>query len=394
MDQSSLESLILEARNREGGLILNFEEKPAVVVMTIERYNDLVQPTADAEFNEKVETTLILEQYEYGGSNINNKILITGGAGYVGAHTARELLKSGYEVVIIDNLSTGKKQNIPSGAKFIEGDISDLNLLRDVFATENIYAVMHFAASIEVEESVKEPEKYVQNNLLTTAILLSVMSEAGVKKIIFSSTAAVYGQQEKMPILETAKLSPENPYGYSKLLAERLIKYYSHFCGFKSIIFRYFNASGCDFDGGIASTHASHLIPLVLSVAIGDRSFVKVNGADYNTHDGTAVRDYVHVLDIARAHVLALEKLDEVENYSIYNIGTGRGSSVREVINQTSEIVNKIIPMEMGPRRAGDSAVTVADNKKIRKELGFELKFSDLGTIITTSWTQMQKNRE
>jgi UDP-glucose 4-epimerase len=357
--------------------------------MTIDRYNDLLNNNAGTQ-----ESTLLMETEITPKSEISNKkILVTGGAGYIGAHAARELLKSGYEVVIIDNLSSGKQQNVPQGAKFIEGDLSDVNLLRDVFAAENFFAVMHFAASIEVEESVTFPQKYLENNVLNTAILLSVMNDANVKRIIFSSTAAVYGEQEIVPISENAKLSPNNPYGYSKLLAERLIKYYSHFMGFKTIVFRYFNACGCDFDGGIAATHQTHLIPIVLDVALGHKPFVKVYGTDYKTHDGTAVRDYVHVLDIAAAHVLALEKLESLENYRIYNIGTGRGSSVREVINKASEIINKIIPMEMSERRPGDAEITVADNSKIKQELGFELRHSDLDTIISTSWTQMNKNK-
>jgi len=383
-----LENLISEAHNRGGGLILSQGGRPAAVVMTVDKYNEIltsnqVQVTSNM-------TKTMPEEADF-HSNNNKKILVTGGAGYIGSHTVRELLKNGYEVLVIDNLSSGKLQNIPEAAQFLEGDLADTNFLKDVFASERIYAVMHFAASIEVEESVREPQKYLHNNTLNTANLLGVMSEFGVKKFIFSSTAAVYGEQEVMPINEHAKLQPNNPYGYSKLLAERIIKYYCHFAGLQSIIFRYFNACGCDFDGAIRPTHQSHLIPIVMETAMGTRPALKVYGNDYETADGTAVRDYVHVLDIARAHVLALEKLGSFESYEIYNIGTGNGKSVMEVVNTTKKVLGKGIPTEFAPRRAGDAPTTVADNSKIKNELGFELEYSDLETIIKTSWNQMSR---
>ncbi len=386
MDTTYLKEIIDEAIQRGGGLMVNMDGKPAAVVMTVEKYNQIVSGAQNPAVGPQ---TAVLEpkpEKEDYHSNNNKKILVTGGAGYIGAHAVRELIKTGYEVVIIDNLSSGKRENIHPGAKFVEGDISDYSLLKDIFTSEKIYAVMHFAASIEVEESVREPQKYLQNNTLSTANLLAAMSEFGVNKIIFSSTAAVYGNQDIMPIEETAKVQPNNPYGYSKLLAERVIKYYSHFANFQAVIFRYFNACGCDFDGSIIPTHQSHLIPLVMEVAAKKRPEIKVYGNDYDTSDGTCVRDYVHVLDIARAHTVALEKMEGVENYRIFNIGTGRGFSVLEVIGKAAEVLNKIIPMEIAPRREGDAVVTIADNAKIKQELGFELQFSDLETIIKTSW--------
>jgi UDP-glucose 4-epimerase len=386
MDKTYLQNLIEEAKSRGGGLIVNQDNKPAAVVMTVEKYNELLVK-AGVQQNGQVETQNEMEEDFH--SNNNKKILVTGGAGYIGSHVVRELVKSGYEVIVIDNLSSGKREHVPSEVKFVEGDLADTNLLRDIFASENIYAVMHFAASLEVEESVREPQKYLQNNALNTANLLQVMAEFNVKKFIFSSTAAVYGNQEISPIQETAKVQPNNPYGYSKLLSERIIKYYCHFMDFHAVIFRYFNACGADFDGTIKPTHDSHLIPIVIEAAMGKRSFINVYGSDYSTADGTCVRDYVHVLDIARAHVLVLDKMDHVENYRIYNIGTGTGSSVLEIINQASQILNKPIPMESAPRRAGDSVVTVADNAKIKQDLGFELEYSDLRTIIKTTWHQM-----
>ena len=381
MDISYLQDLIEEAKARGGGMVVNENDKPAVVVMTVEKYNELITnpkaPMADPHSQPQVE-----EDFH---SNNNKKILVTGGAGYIGAHVVRELQKSGYETVVLDNLSTGKRRNIPEGVKFIEGDLGDTNLLRDLFLTERFYAVMHFAASIEVEESVSEPQKYLKNNVLNTANLLSVMSEAGVGRLIFSSTAAVYGEPETIPITEFAKLQPTNPYGYSKLLAERVIKYFCHFSGINAVIFRFFNACGCDFDGGIKPTHESHLMPIVMEAAMGKRPVLKIYGNDYDTLDGTCVRDYVHVLDIARAHVMALEKMGSSGHYEIFNIGSGTGRTVLEVVQTAAAVLGKEIPIEIAPRRPGDSAVTVADNTKIKRELGFELEFSDLGTIIKTS---------
>jgi UDP-glucose-4-epimerase GalE len=250
---------------------------------------------------------------------------------------------------------------------------------------------MHFAASIEVEESVSQPDKYFENNVLNTAKLLAVMAEYGVKNFIFSSTCAVYGEQEIVPINETAKVAPNNPYGYSKLIAERVIKYYCQFLGLRAVVFRYFNACGCDFDGLIQATHSSHLIAKVLDVAVGKTPALTVYGEDYNTFDGTCVRDYVHVLDIARAHVVALKKINEGQPYRLYNIGTGKGNSVLEIANQASEILNKIIPMQIGSRRAGDAPVMIADNLKLKNELNFELQYSDLPTIINTAWNQLNQ---
>ncbi len=368
MNTNEIQNIIQEANNRGGGLILNMDEKPAAVVLTIERYNQL-----------------LLGQ--------TKTILVTGGAGYIGAHVVKELIKSGYLVVVVDNLSSGKKENIPDSCIFVEGDINNKEILRSIFSSYKIFGVMHFAASIEVEESVRDPQKYFKNNTQNTEILLETMLEFGVNKIIFSSTAAVYGNQEQIPIKETARLQPNNPYGYSKLLAERVIKYYSNFLGIKAIIFRYFNACGCDFDGQIQATHTTHLIPLVLKTALGKTSEIKVYGNDYNTKDGTCLRDYVHVLDISKAHVLALNNFLEGDNFKVYNIGTGKGCSVLEVINKTSEVLNKIIPMQMAPRRPGDAEATVADNSKITNELGFMPQYSDLDTIINTTLVQINKHK-
>ena len=379
MDKTYLQDLINEAQSRGGGLIINQNNKPAVVVMTVDKYNAIIS-------NNMPQTQTQGEDFH---SHNNKQILVTGGAGYIGSHTCRELLKAGYNVVVIDNLSTGKRQNIPEGVKFIEGDIADSKLLKDILTSESIYAVLHFAASIEVEESVREPGKYLQNNAINTANLLAAMAECNVKHFIFSSTAAVYGDQAVVPIPETAKGKPNNPYGYAKFVAEKLIKYHAQFMGLKAVIFRYFNACGCDFDGTIVPTHHSHLIPIVMEAAAGVRPALKVYGKDYATPDGTCVRDYVHVLDIARAHVVALEKIDGIETFEVYNIGTGKGESVLDVVNAASQILDKKIPLDFQPRRPGDAVTTVADNSKIAEAWGFKPEFSDLETIIKTTWRQM-----
>lgn len=384
LSENYLQDLISEAKNRGGGIVLNSNDKPELVVLTIDRYNQLL-----AKINQQPSEDQVLEN-QITQTQETKTILVTGGAGYIGSHAARELLKNGFKVIIIDNLSTGLKENLPEGALFFEGDIADTNFLHDIFANKQIYAVMHFAASLEVGESVKFPDKYLKNNVLNTANLLSVMKEYGVNKIIFSSTAAVYGEQEIIPIPENAKLKPDNPYGFSKVLTEKIIKYYCQFLNFHAIIFRYFNACGTDFDGKIKSSYNSHIIPTVLKVASGEKPYLEIFGHDYNTADGTCVRDYVHVLDIARAHVLAVSALEQDNAFNVYNIGTGKGHSVREIINTASEILNKIIPMEISQRRPGDAAITVANNQKIISELKFNLQYSDLETIIKTSWNQKQ----
>ena len=383
MNNFYLQELIEEAQNRGGGMILNYEEKPAVVVLTVEKYNTLLQ-------NQESPARQMSEPQAMAGGRINDvkatRVLVTGGAGYIGGHLVRELINQDYEVVVLDNLSTGWRENIDPRAIFVEGDLADQNLLRDLFAANKFSAVFHLAASLEVEESVREPEKYYRNNVLNTARLLGVMNEAGMKKIIFSSTAAIYGEAAQVPISETAPLHPNNPYGYSKLLAERTIKYYCEFLGFSAVVFRYFNACGFDVEAKILPTHQSHLIFNVMQVAKGEKPVLTVFGNDYSTFDGTGVRDYVHVLDIALPHIEALKQMESNSKYEVYNIGTGVGLSVAQIVNTASEILNKIIPMEVSPRRPGDSAVTIADNTKLLNGLGYRPRHSDLQNIITTSW--------
>ncbi len=386
MDNHYLEQLISEANNRGGGMLLNLNSKPAAVVLTVDKYNELLNNTG-------MVSTQTATKSRASEKKANTQVLVTGGAGYIGSHLVRQLLAAGNKVTIIDNLSTGKRENVPAEATFLEGDLADVNLMRDLFAGSKFDAVFHMAASIEVEESVLQPEKYFENNVLNTAKLLLAMNEANVKKIIFSSSAAVYGEQQIVPINESAEPKPNNPYGANKLLGEQLIEYFCNSAGFTGIAFRYFNACGCDYDGAIAPTHHSHLIPIVLEVADAQRPQLLINGNDYETFDGTCVRDYVHVLDIAAAHVLALEKMENLSGFNIFNIGTGKGLSVLQIINTAAEILNRIIPMEMGPRRPGDAPATVADSRKIASVLGFHPQHSDINTIINTSWNQILKHK-
>lgn len=313
-------------------------------------------------------------------------ILVTGGAGYIGAHTARQLLQSGYNVVIIDDLSTGQRENVPDAAIFVEGDFADPVLLKDVLVKHNITTVMHFAASIEVGESTEKPLEYFENNVTKTERLLHGMLSADVKQLIFSSTAAVYGLQKQIPIAETAATGPLDPYGHSKLIAEEIIRYHAQFAGLRAVIFRYFNAAGSDFDKQIYSSHQSHLIPRVIDAVQGRLSELEIFGNDYPTPDGTGVRDYVHVLDIANAHVAALQLLPDLQAPELFNIGTSRGYSVSEIISAAERLFNQPVPHKYVPRRPGDSPATVADNRKLREQLGFELQNSDLETILKTSF--------
>lgn len=314
-------------------------------------------------------------------------ILIVGGAGYIGSHANKLLNQKGYKTLIYDNLIYGHKEAVKWG-EFILGDLNDINLLRLVFNKFDIEAVMHFAAFAYVGESVENPEKYYINNVSNTLNLLQVMREFSCKYFIFSSTCAIYGNPEYLPIDEKHPQNPINPYGQSKLMLEKILEDYSKAYDFKYVALRYFNAAGADVDCEIGEDHnpETHLIPLILDVAIGRKEDIKVFGTDYDTHDGSAIRDYIHVTDLAEAHILALEYLKNGGSSDVFNLGNEVGYSVFEVISKAKEITNKDIKVTLEERRAGDPAKLIGDATKAKKVLGWNPKLFDLGNILETAW--------
>ena len=315
------------------------------------------------------------------------RVLVTGGAGYIGSQTAKALTAAGHEVVVLDNLVTGHRWAAKWGL-FIEGDLSNKEVVANVFKYHRIEAVLHFAASLLVGESVTNPQKYFLNNIVNTLMLLDVMKAAGVKPIVFSSSAAVYGNPEKTPIPEDHPRNPVSPYGDSKLCMERAIRWYCTAYGIRGAALRYFNAAGADLEGELGEDHdpETHLIPLVIQAALGQGPAVEIYGTDYPTPDGTGVRDFIHVVDLADAHVRALEYLVEGGESTELNLGTGQGHSVREVVAGVARVCGGKVPAEDAPRREGDPAVLVADPGKAQKVLGWRPQHSDLDTIIQSAW--------
>lgn len=316
------------------------------------------------------------------------RILVLGGAGYIGSHTVYELVDAGYEVIVIDNLLTGFKEAVHPQAKFYEGDIRDKIFLDNILSKEKIDGVIHFAASSQVGESMKNPLKYYNNNLCGTEVLLESMVEHGIDKIVFSSTAATYGEPESIPILETARTLPTNCYGETKLSMEKMFKWISKAHNLRYVSLRYFNACGAHPNGKIGEAHnpETHLIPLVLQVPNGKIEYISVFGNDYDTKDGTCVRDYIHVNDLAQAHILAMEYLSKGGESNIFNLGNGVGFTVKEVIETARKVTNHTIPIREEERRAGDPSVLIASSEKARKVLGWKPQYADLETIISTAW--------
>lgn len=311
------------------------------------------------------------------------RVLVTGGAGYIGSVTVAELLKHGHEVVVYDNLIHGHRAAVPAAAELITGDVADSAKLRS--ALTGIDAVMHFAALIEAGESMKAPERYFRHNTAGTLALLEAMLAAQVTKLVFSSTAAVYGDPENVPIRETDALRPTNAYGESKLLVEHMLAWFHRIHGLRYASLRYFNAAGAAGELGEAHEPESHLIPLVLQVALGQREAISICGTDYPTPDGTCVRDYIHVVDLAAAHLLALEALADHAQL-IFNLGNECGSSVRQVIDAARAVTGHAIPAVESQRRPGDPAVLVASSEKIQRELGWRPRFDSLESIIRSAW--------
>ena len=316
------------------------------------------------------------------------RLLVLGGAGYIGSHTSLELIKRGHDVVVVDNLVTGYQKAVPEKAVFYNGDIRDIEFLDNLFKIEKIDAVIHFAAYSLVGESVTNPLKYYDNNLYGTKVLLEAMIKNNVNKIVFSSTAATYGEPENIPILESDRTCPINPYGETKLAMEKMFHWASKAHGLNYVSLRYFIACGADATGQIGEAHnpESHLIPLVLQVPNGKRESVSIYGTDYDTPDGTCIRDYIHVTDLAQAHILAVEYLANGGASDIFNLGNGVGYSVREVIETARSVTEHPIPAIEVPRRSGDPARLVASGEKAKKILGWEPKIKQLDEIIASAW--------
>jgi UDP-glucose-4-epimerase GalE len=321
------------------------------------------------------------------------KILVAGGAGYIGSHTAKELIKEGFEVVVFDNFSTGKKELLVRGELF-EGDLMDKEAIKKAFEEKNIEAVLHFASLIQVGESYADPRKYYTHNLITSLNLLDVMLEAGVKYFVFSSSAAVYGEPLQNPIPESHPLNPFNPYGQTKFFVEKVIQDYERAYGLKFISLRYFNAAGADPEGQLGELHdpETHLIPNILLFLLGKKKKFEIFGTDFPTKDGTAVRDYIHVTDLAKAHVLALKELLKSSQSDFINLGTNKGYSVLEIINKTEEITGEKVLYTESPRREGDVPVLLASREKAEKILGWKLYHSNIETIIETAWNWHKKS--
>lgn len=315
-------------------------------------------------------------------------VLVTGGAGYIGSHTVAALFERGEEIVVLDNLQQGHKEALLGGKLYV-GDLRDAAILDQVFTENKIDAVIHFAANSLVGESMKLPAKYYHNNVYGTLCLLEKMNEYNVRNIVFSSTAATYGEPDKVPIDEFDRTEPTNAYGETKLAMEKMMKWFDVAHGIKYISLRYFNAAGAHASGKIGEAHdpETHLIPIVLEAALGKRTHISVFGDDYATEDGTCIRDYIHVSDLADAHLLAVDRLRSGADSSVYNLGSSNGFSVKEVIDIARKVTERDIPVVMEPRRAGDPAVLVASSKRAREELGWNPDRSHLEKIIESAWS-------
>lgn len=328
------------------------------------------------------------------------KILVTGGAGYIGSTVASLLQKTGDEAIVYDNLSHGRRDRVPAGLEYVEGEVADRARIENLFsgarsAGRPFDGVMHFAALIEAGESMLRPEEFFRNNTMATLSLLEAMHSQGVRRLVFSSTAAVYGEPEAIPIPETARLRPENAYGESKLLVEQMLTWLNRIHGLHYASLRYFNVAGAPegpdgVTGGEEHQPETHLIPLILDVAAGRRQSIRIYGDDYSTPDGTCIRDYIHVSDLADAHLLAFQAL-ESRDHLIYNLGNGRGFSVREVIESARRVTGHPIPAEVHPRRPGDPAVLVASSERAIRELGWKPRYTQLDEIMRTAWLWHRK---
>lgn len=322
-------------------------------------------------------------------------VLVLGGAGYIGSHAVDQLLEQGYDVIVIDNLLTGHKEAVHKAARFYEGDIRDHVFMRDVFRKEeNIEGVMHFAAFSLVGESMDQPLKYFNNNVYGTQVVLEIMEEFGVKHIVFSSTAATFGIPKEMPITENTPTHPINPYGESKLMMEKMMKWQSAASQLNYVALRYFNVAGAKADGTIGEAHKceTHLIPIILQVALGQRTELTIYGDDYDTPDGTNIRDYIQVEDLIDAHILALEYLKNGGKSEVFNLGSAQGYSNKEILEAARVVTGHLIPTIIGKRRAGDPDMLVASSKKAQEVLGWSPNYTSIKEIIATAWKWHQSH--
>ncbi|ARW22877.1 UDP-glucose 4-epimerase GalE [Levilactobacillus brevis] len=319
-------------------------------------------------------------------------VLVLGGAGYIGSHAVDRLVEKGYDVAVVDNLVTGHRAAVNAKARFYEGDVRDQAFLDGVFDKEDVEGVIHFAAFSVVPESMKKPLKYFDNNTAGMVSLLEVMNKHNVKKIVFSSTAATYGEPKQIPIKETDPQVPTNPYGESKLMMEKIMRWSDEAYGIKFVALRYFNVAGAKEDGSIGEDHhpETHLVPIILEVAAGERDQLAIFGDDYPTKDGTNVRDYVHVVDLADAHILALEYLKAGHDSDAFNLGSSTGFSNKEMLEAARKVTGKEIPAKMAPRRAGDPSTLIAASDKARKTLNWQPRFDNVEDIIRTAWNWKQ----
>lgn len=315
-------------------------------------------------------------------------VLVTGGAGYIGSHCVYALIEQHEEVIVVDNLQTGHRDAVHKDAKFHEGDIQDSTFLNQLFSENEIDAVIHFAANSLVGISVQEPLAYYRNNVYGSLVLLETMVKHGVSKLVFSSTAATYGEPQRIPILETDATVPTNPYGETKLAVEKMMQWADEAHGLRYVSLRYFNVAGAHESACIGEDHQpeTHLIPLILQVPLGKREHITVFGEDYDTHDGTCIRDYIHVMDLVEAHLLALKKLQRGGHSGIYNLGNGEGFSVKEMIEAARRVTGHPIPAVMTGRRSGDPSKLVASSRKAQEELGWKPKFIHVEDIIASAW--------
>ncbi len=315
-------------------------------------------------------------------------ILVVGGAGYIGSHCVRQLIEAGHHPIVLDNLSYGHRETLPPGITFYQENLGNKEAVSTILSKERIDIVMHFAGYINVGESIHKPLKYYKNNVTATINLLEAMQESGVSKFIFSSTCAIYGNAEQLPLKEDASTQPLNPYGQNKLDIENLLRYLAKTSSLSSAVLRYFNASGAHISGQIGEDHTpeSHLIPLAIKAATEQREALSLFGNDYPTPDGTCLRDYVHVDDLCRAHIAVFDKLETTGQFVDYNLGTGTPTSVKEVIQTIEQVTGLIVPYVIKPRRAGDATALYADNSKAVRELNWQPQCSDIKTIIQTAW--------